>query len=539
MIFEDKEVEELDTNDVDQLAYLIVNKLCGKSSIKDTGKNVDKRFEKLDIEIANNLLEKFIKKVSTEELDHFLFNELLLLLDQHRVSKDFFDFLFEKEKIKLKDLKEGIIKFRGFAMLAYGNFRFAYKKLNQKSKEEIEESLSPFHKQKSSLIDEFKKRTNISTLEMEKVPKKKTWYNGYIMKKEVLEESKWIKNEIKDDKVDTSREDKAIYSEKLYKMGKEMVEVEEKLQKNTDIYLTWDYINVYVATSMRKMWEYEDVSEFIEELFGSKFDITELGLRYFDPTQSHCSNRIDKGLVEAFMLKRADCTIYMVQEGDTLGKISELASTLAQGKPVIAYVPEINVNEYTEKIKDYPLDFFEGRFYDLLSSGIFDEKDCQNDLKAVDESYEKKIFEIFLPKVRKHKKVQPYRYWTEKEDEFKKKFGRDFDKICRFLSIAEKYNFDKRANTLKNAHPLAIQVHLESGVANGVLVVRNVKDCAELLYKILTNSMEFEIKNIIDKNKKHSFYSLNEKISGCPFRVVTGYKKLTNSYWNLYLEKKF
>lgn len=173
MIFEDKEVEKLEPNDVDQLAYLIVNKLCGKSSIKETGKTVGKRFEMRDIEIANNLLKKFIKNVSTEGLEHFQFNELLLLLDQHRVSKDFFDFLFEKEKIKLKDLKEGIIKFRGFAMLAYGNFRFAYKKLNQKSKDEIEESLSPFHKQKNSLIDEFKKRTNISTLEMEKVPKKR------------------------------------------------------------------------------------------------------------------------------------------------------------------------------------------------------------------------------------------------------------------------------------------------------------------------------------------------------------------------------
>jgi hypothetical protein len=50
------------------------------------------------------------------------------------------------------------------------------------------------------------------------------------------------------------------------------------------------------------------------------------------PTQAYCSDRIDKGIAEALMLKRAQCTIYLAQESDTLGKDSELASTLAQGK---------------------------------------------------------------------------------------------------------------------------------------------------------------------------------------------------------------
>lgn len=39
------------------------------------------------------------------------------------------------------------------------------------------------------------------------------------------------------------------------------------------------------------------------------------------------------------MLKRARCTIYMAQETDTFGKDSELATTLAQGKPVIVFCP--------------------------------------------------------------------------------------------------------------------------------------------------------------------------------------------------------
>src|SRR5262249_24060143 len=60
---------------------------------------------------------------------------------------------------------------------------------------------------------------------------------------------------------------------------------------------------------------------------------------FFDLTDSFASDRIDKGLLEALMLRRAGCTVYMVQETDTLGKDSELAATLALGKPVIAYVP--------------------------------------------------------------------------------------------------------------------------------------------------------------------------------------------------------
>src|SRR5262249_56774534 len=95
---------------------------------------------------------------------------------------------------------------------------------------------------------------------------------------------------------------------------------------------------VYFATSMRKAWEFADLYDFISGLM-TRPAIHELKVRYFDPTQSYTGNRVDKGLVESLMLKRAKCTVYSVQDTDTLGKDSELAATLAQGKPVIAYVP--------------------------------------------------------------------------------------------------------------------------------------------------------------------------------------------------------
>ena len=109
---------------------------------------------------------------------------------------------------------------------------------------------------------------------------------------------------------------------------------------NHECYLDYDHIDVYVATSMRRKIDFWNIANFTKEVFGSDY-LKDLNLRYFDPTQAYCKNRVDKGLVEALMLKRAKCTIYMAGESESLGKDSELAATLAQGKPVIAFVPTL------------------------------------------------------------------------------------------------------------------------------------------------------------------------------------------------------
>lgn len=143
-----------------------------------------------------------------------------------------------------------------------------------------------------------------------------------------------------------------------------------------------------------------------------------------------------------------------------------------------------------------------------------------------------------------YRKDQPFTLFEEKEEEFKKNYLK-FNKICRILAAAEKYYFNKRAENLKEVHPLAIQVNLKTGVANGVLVVRRYKDCAELLYRVLTNSMEFTIKRKKIDTELGKYIDtledvfdatvLEENISHCPYRVVTRDEKLTNSFWNYYL----
>lgn len=257
--------------------------------------------------------------------------------------------------------------------------------------------------------------------------------------------------------------------------------------------------------------------------------LRKLKLRYFDPTHSDCKSRIDKGLVEALMLKRASCTVYLVQESDTLGKDSELASTLAQGKPVIAFVPSLDVEDYAKKIKTFPIEFFKIRFRILEAEGVFDEPDLKEQLSGADPNFGSTITE-FLDKVKDFAATQPFTLWEEKQREFKAGMP-SFERACKILAIGEKYNFDKRAALLKTAHPLSLQVHLESGVANGVLVVRTVQECAEVLYSLLVNSMTFSIE--VDDKEKCTV--LKERVSQSPFRAVTQYEKLANSFWNFYL----
>lgn len=508
MNFLDEEIEKIDLNNTNNISKMIVEYLCA-----------EKYYRTLS-ETEKDLLSQLLRKAKDKGLNYAQFNELLLLLNQDRVTEAFFNFFFWK-KVKLDTIKEGIIKFRGFAMLCFGNFRFAYKQLIQKNEKELEEALKPY----CTKIDGKLKRPD-KALDIEKIERDKTWYNGYITKKKSEKEAICLTDAIKEKPKDNT----LLKLGEMYEgMKKDLADVEQKASKNSDIYLTWDYMDVYIATSMRRKWEFEETFDFIKEVFS---DNRLKRLRYFDPTQSFCRNRIDKGLIEGLMLKRSLCTIYMAQEVDTMGKDSELAATLAQGKPVMAYVPLIDPEKYAKKINGYPLDYFKLRFLVLRAEGIFDDKDCHTELKKLDHNFDKTIND-FIDELDNYRFSQPYTLWNEKEEEFKKQKSRLFQKICKILAIAEFHSYEKRAKTLKEVHPLSIQVNLASGVANGVMVVRNSKKCAELLYKVLTNSMDFTIKHIGKTDEGVTI--LEENISGCPFRIVTDYERLTNSFWNFYL----
>jgi hypothetical protein len=278
--------------------------------------------------------------------------------------------------------------------------------------------------------------------------------------------------------------------------------VREKGVRNQHAYLVSDHLDVYVATSMRQRHEYAEVADFARAVF-THDRIRPLNLRYFDPTQAFCHDRIDKGLAEALMLRRAQCTLYLAQESDTLGKDSELASTLAQGKPVIAYVPSPTGEDVLTSVERL------SALYRRPKEAIVLER-----LQALSPTLAWTHHEV--------------RRWLDQPGEI------DFERASALLVETAKRHYDKRADTLRQDHPLGVQVHLETGVANGVLVVRSVNDCAELIYRIVTGNLEFRISKAMINNVEYHF--LRETVSGSIFRVMTGDAMLANCFWNFYLE---
>ena len=479
------------------------------------------------------------------------FNQVLLLLNQPTVSADFFSLFFEAGGTD-KSMKRGVIKFRGFAMLRFGNFRFAYKRLAPMGDEDLERELHPYMAQPKELRRMYTSRLPRGGEGLIKdIDSKKRWYLGYISGTKLLRDLASLRavschlGRVSKDEIEASldkeedeqeREQKkrlftARFNElaakdlsdwsqsvedlkvKLGSMEEDVSQVQNIGWANTVAYLTSDYLDVYVATSMRESWEYESTVKFVKAVFADS-DIVALRLGYFDPTLSFLKNRIDKGLVEGLMLKRADCTLYMIQETDTLGKDSELASTLAQGKPVIAYVPKMTPKQIKNELTSSPLRFITKRLMLLMA----EDKLGGNELRVAAE---------FIQKAASFDPV--FTLVGDDEAKFMHKNHADLEKIREILASAESAYFDKRATDLTWKHPLAIQVHLESGVANGVLVVRSPKECAELLRKLLTNDCEFAIE------RDEGCTVLREKISNCPFRVVTDDSTLTNSFWNFYL----
>lgn len=108
----------------------------------------------------------------------------------------------------------------------------------------------------------------------------------------------------------------------------------------------------------------------------------------------------------------------------------------------------------------------------------------------------------------------------------------ELDEAYNLIFRGAKALYDSRAETLQKHHPLSLQVNLDSGVANGVLVVRKVSQCAMLVRGILLRQLEFDI----EENERQ--WLLRERISGSVYRVVTKNELLTNSFWNFYLSSE-
>lgn len=489
-------------------------------------------------------------------LDFCQLNELLLLVGKNRVEEPFFNVFFSP--CTVGSLSASVERFQKTALLLYGNFIFAYRTLSRITERgRLESKLDNIMCDPNVIEQQFRGRAG-KIIDIDLLPEKLTPFVGYVSGPRLTGEYKRSKD-LQDvlssrqhtswedliEEVDTQKKDRELpelqkiigkyrttdsshtvetfrnfiaeSTAKLDELRQEADRAQARATRNQNTYLTWDLMDVYFATSMRETWEYFGLYRFINDLMKSDF-LSDLNLRYFDPTQSFTKNRINKGLVEALMLKRAQCTVYSIQDNDTLGKDSELASTLAQGKPVIAYVEHVDVEKREAELYCGDLAMLRGRLNIILSAGEVRDRMTPEVQETAGDVHAFVVEQIWqgLPD-------------SERDEAYRKTHSASLRALCHFVATEEARLYDKRADLLKGKHPLAIQVNLDTGVANGLLVVREVSKCAELLRRILLKSMEFDLVEDDDA------WTLNERISGSIFRVVTKDQTLSNSFWNFYL----
>lgn len=319
----------------------------------------------------------------------------------------------------------------------------------------------------------------------------------------------------------------------------EMGAAQSQALQNLSQYLSADYMDVYVATSMRTRADFVAVNRFVDKLFSHE-QVAPLRLRYFNPTQSWIEDRVAKGLVEALMLKRAQVTLYMAQKSDSFGKDSEASVALGQGKPVIVYVPKLHldrVNLDSEKLILEP----DNRLREFLLS-------CGNNTEDLDDLDHDGLFSsalaAHLQKLSDDDIVEIVsQQWADLAllDEAERIRGKDEVQLREAYTLfvqgiangerpdlsaplrvelmkvlqAVAFTFEvRRARVFKEIHPLALQIILSTGVLNGILVSRSVDSCAALLKGLLENSLQLEL--VQDEFN----YKLIEKTTGSTIRVI-------------------
>lgn len=442
---------------------------------------------------ASDLKDNFDKYVNVKafengEIGVSTLNELLLSAGFDRVSEGFFALLFRGEPkiyedgmriIGLSDLKKKVDRVRIYGALKYGNFKFAFKKWAMMSYEKLLDELEEYKPRRATYYSERTK----SAESIERISAEDTPLLGHVSGETAVD----IKGEGFKERIENAKN-----------IG----------DKNFIKYLTSNKMDVYVATSMRLYRDYINMSRFVEGVFNAP-EIIALKIMYFDPTQVYSNERICKSLIESLMLKRAKCTVYCAQEAETLGKDSELAVTLAQGKPVIVYVPCIeNDNEFKKELIE-------------ISKKENEEAPIAPLRRYLVMNFPQVVLE------------EPALLTIH-----------DTDKLATVLTQKYKVFYEEKAKLLNTIHPLAIQMDLSTGVANGVLLVRSAKQCVKVLYGVLTRQLEYTIEEeepwnaIRAKGDYQKTYIIREKITNSPFRVVIGDTLMTNSFWNFYLEQE-
>lgn len=220
---------------------------------------------------------------SISNIGHSQFNEILISHGCCTTSNCFFQKFWGQSIQSINHFRKGIDEFRKVALLLYGNISYGYKILASMSKQDFEKTI----KEIESLSDEIYKNRHDPIYEIKEIKGEKTPLTGYFLQDEI-----------------TARKEQDPSNTKVIKLWEDLQDVQKIAKYNHNAYLCSDHMDVYVATSMRKPHEFMLVNQFCKKVFSPEdILVKNLKLRWFDPTQACCSDRIDKGLSEALMIQ--------------------------------------------------------------------------------------------------------------------------------------------------------------------------------------------------------------------------------------------
>lgn len=526
-------------------------------------------------------------------------NSILVFYDVSPMSTEFFARYFSEDATKsTSSLMQAVRRFQAEAMRLYSTIGEAYFRLNQNGK--LQAQLQPLQPRS---LDSYRNRRSWDCIEA--IPEQRLPDLGYISAtraRQETDERRVLADFLIELAKDIEAEGKgaiAKYSEKRRRrMGSflrkfqsqfqhdlmsplfspdpdairreaqliapkeegDLLQIEQtqsQAQRNLAKYLSADYLDIYVATSMRTDADFVSVNRFCTQLFQHE-DVRPLKLRYFNPTQSWIEDRVAKGLVEALMLRRSSMTIYMAQKSDTFGKDSEASVALGQGKPVVVFVPKLSWNGSTA-VDSEELSRLTRAELERIVVHEGDEEDKESDPTVDEQSLLARVLTIRLRALQPdnlaklvsshwadfdlygedaridnpHERSE-YRQWLDGVVRGKLSTAPGAAVLQHLIGIlvAVSVRFEGRARLFREQHPLALQVINSNGVLNGILVARSVEACAALTNALIRNELDLRL----DEDEHN--YRLIERTTGSTIRVISRYTLIVNAFSSFYAAQR-
>ena len=509
-----------------------------------------------------------------------LMNRLLLGLGINPISDTFFNTVFGGLDFSdLMQFERQVDLFRALCMLEYGNFRYGYKQFRQGDR--ISE-LWRHHFPNAEEVNQRARdlRSRLETVGLIPIPPSQLFSLGYLAGEhapninEARKSLVVLINKAREKKVGNFNGLRSIakesgienlaellakagipgtealiyadmplfegsrkaYSEILLELERSCLTVDSDAISqaranglhNARTYLAVQNLDVYVATSMREPLNFTTNWEFVQKLFHHG-RLAEWRLRYFDPTQAYLEDRIQKGLLECFMIKRTCLTVYNAQETDTFGKDAEAGVTLAQGKPVIVYVARL-FDQLPALQKLYAAIDAGARIdRDKFVEGLVDRGIIERTEKSFLLGPEKTKSDVVREVITKHGRSALTDLGEDAIALELIRQGYDPEKADGDLigfSLGKIQMLERRALTFRDVHPLSLQTSPIDGVARGIIVTRSVEITADVVNAIFLGILKYEI---IDDSQN---WLLVDHLTKSPVRVVAKDPILTTAFWS-------